>query len=585
MSPHAQAAVRLLVGICLALSAGCRRPPAGRGRAVADPPSPAASGQWDRETRRFAVVIGSNTGGAERKTLRYAEHDAARLAAVLRELGSFHSSDLVLVTGPGAAATRRALGNLRTLVQAARRDQPGSRALALVYYSGHSNGRTLELGPEKMEFSEVQQALADTGADLRLLIVDACQSGAVVASKGGSPGPAFELDTSGSSGGDAILTSAAPSEEALESAELEGSFFSHHLLSGLRGAADANRDGRVDLSEAYRYAAARTVAETSATLYGAQHPSYHLRLSGQSDVALTELPATRAAVEVTGDFDRVLFFDALTGKVAGEWAGGTARRLALTPGPYLVKASKDGRVSKGRLTLAIGESRRLTAAMLDDAAEPATPPPATPPPAISEEVFRRTIAKQGECLYRCVYDPRSERGVCPEPFNFISNEPPRSVVSVELPSRKSLLRVRFEVCDPKGLWLNLADSPSCDGGGGDATQFSNDAELELQNAGVWLFGNDFGRGPDKQSTLLAANVQYVASRGCSVRTLVVADGSVRSAEPGLDVRSPYSLRLDPAVDHEGKPDRFWYLGFNRSVGSNEPRRSGSGLTWVEMCIQ
>jgi hypothetical protein len=51
------------------------------------------------------------------------------------------------------------------------------------------------------------------------------------------------------------------------------------------------------------------------------------------------------------------------------------------------------------------------------------------------------------------------------------------------------------------------------------------------------------------------------------------------------VRSPFSLRLDPPADHEGKPDRVWYVGLNRSVGSNEPKRSGSGLSWVELCVQ
>jgi hypothetical protein len=166
----------------------------------------------------------------------------------------------------------------------------------------------------------------------------------------------------------------------------------------------------------------------------------------------------------------------------------------------------------------------------------------------------------------------------------LANDKPQGVASVEMPSRHSLLRVRFEVCNPKGLWLHLADSPSCDGGGGDATQFSNDAEIELQNAGLWVFGNDYGRIADKQTPVLAGKADYVESTGCSVRTLVVADGSVRGAQPLINLRSPFSLRLDPPADHEGTPDRVWYLGLNRSVGSAAPSRSGSGLSWVELCI-
>jgi hypothetical protein len=570
---------RCVLLLLLALM-GCRR-----GAAVAPSGDAGVPQLWDRQVHRFAVVIGNNAAGPQRKPLRYAEHDAGRLAGVLRELGSFRGSDLMLLQGQGPTQVRSALTRMRTLVTASQRERPGTRALALVYYSGHSNGRTLELGRDRMELQEVQQALVDTGADLRVMILDACQSGQLLAAKGGNPGPTFELETGGAPGtGEAFLTSAAPSEEALESSELQGSFFSHHLLSGLRGAADANRDGRVNLSEAYQYASARTVAETTATIYGPQHPSYRLRLAGQGDLALTELPASRASIEVMGDLDRVLFIDALGGNVTGEWAGGTARRLGLTPGPYLVKAWKDRRIYRGRLTLGLGENRKLTVDMLDDATAPPPAPAATIPPSAPEPLIQRTLAGDQECRHRCVFDPRSERSNCNGPFSVVSSEPPRGVASIEMPSRRGLLRVRFEVCNPKGLYLHIADSPSCDGGGGDATQFSNDAELELQNAGLWLFGNDYGRTADKLSPVLAGKVDYVATGGCSVRTLLIADGGVRAAEPPLNVRSPFALRLDPPADHEGSPDRIWYVGLNRSVGSNEPKRSGSGLSWVDLCI-
>ena len=50
--------------------------------------------------------------------------------------------------------------------------------------------------------------------------------------------------------GEALLTSSAADENALESKEIRGSFFSHHLVSGLRGAADSSGDGQVTLAEA-----------------------------------------------------------------------------------------------------------------------------------------------------------------------------------------------------------------------------------------------------------------------------------------------------------------------------------------------
>jgi hypothetical protein len=588
------------LGLALVLAPACHKP--GRAPMVdrlcdGGPCQAGQRGAWDQGTRRFAVIIGSNRGNAGRPPLRYAEQDAARLILVMRELGSVDENDAHLMLAPTAASVRASLANLRQRVSDARKGVSGLRTLVLLYYSGHSDGRALELGPERLEFQDVQRAMIDTGADVRVMIVDACQSGSLLALKGGRPGAAFELGKVREvSNGEAILTSAAENEEAIESADLQGSYFSHHLLSGLRGAADVNRDGRVTLSEAYDYAAARTVAETTATIYGAQHPAYRLRLSGQGDLALTEIPVAHAALEVEGLFDRVLIIDAAGGSVAAEWTPGSARRLALTPGPYLVKAWQGRQVSTGRLTLRSGQRHPVTAAMLEPTAA-VSPGPAVPAPpparaaaqvapvAPSETVLRHLLTSDRDCQYRCAIDPDNLRTDCDGAVSFLASERGRVTVAIDLPARQSLLRLRFETCDPQGLWLNLGDSPSCNGGGGDDTQFSNDAELELRNSSLWLFANDYGRPASKTSKFLTEGAGFVASAGCSTRTLIVGDGLLHSAQPAIDVRSPFALRLDPAVDDEGKPDRRWYLGINRSVGSSAPDRSGSGLKWVELCIR
>jgi hypothetical protein len=167
----------------------------------------------------------------------------------------------------------------------------------------------------------------------------------------------------------------------------------------------------------------------------------------------------------------------------------------------------------------------------------------------------------------------------------MSSAGPRSVLALELPSRRSLVRVSFEVCDPNGVWLGVGDSPSNDGGGGDDAQFSNDAELELKWTTLWVFGNDYSRGSDNHVQILASQPAFVTGSGCTQRTLVLGDQLVRSASPALDVRSPYALRVDPPADHEGTPDRQWYFGVNRSVGSTAPDRVGSGLAWLEICVR
>ena len=86
-----------------------------------------------------------------------------------------------------------------------------------------------------------------------------------------------------------LLTSSAADEDSQEADRIGGSYFSHHLASGLLGDADRSGDGRVSLAEAYAYAYARTVADTAESAAGAQHPTFSYELAGNGDVVLTDV--------------------------------------------------------------------------------------------------------------------------------------------------------------------------------------------------------------------------------------------------------------------------------------------------------
>ena len=90
---------------------------------------------------------------------------------------------------------------------------------------------------------------------MRILVIDSCRSGAVTRVKGGRPAPPILLgDTQELDGeGVIVLTASAAGEDAQESDQLGGSFFTHYLLSGLRGAADDNGDQVVTVAEAFSY--------------------------------------------------------------------------------------------------------------------------------------------------------------------------------------------------------------------------------------------------------------------------------------------------------------------------------------------
>jgi hypothetical protein len=321
------------------------------------------------ETRRLAVLVGHNAGAGARPPLRYAERDAEKLARVLGELGGIASEDLLLVNGQPLASIRVAMERARARVAEWRR-KPGTRVILFFYFSGHSDGESLEIGRERLPFGELKRWLAETQADVRLGIVDSCRSGALLALKGGALGPSFDIHLvdNVATSGEALITSSAADESALESKELGGSFFSHHLVSGLRGAADSSGDGRVTLAEVYQYAFTRTVSSTADTLIGPQHPAYDYRLSGMGDLVLTEIDARSAQIEVPSELPRLLIIAVDRAQVLAELGPGTARRVAVRPGEYALRTWRGGKVLGATVRPRMGEIVRVSAADFTEAA-------------------------------------------------------------------------------------------------------------------------------------------------------------------------------------------------------------------------
>ena len=324
-------------------------------------------------TYRIAIVVGNNAGNGDRPPLHYAETDAAKLADVLVELGGVAHDDLALLQGKDLAALDNAFAHAKQRIAALKRD-PTDRVVVLFYFSGHSDGEALELGRDRLTFSQLRQWLATAGADVRVALVDSCKSGALLAAKGGAPGPAFQIRLTDdvASTGEALLTSSASDEVALESREIGGSFFTHHFISGLRGAADTSGDGSVTLNEAYQYAYAHTIKATGETVIGPQHPAYDYRLTGQGELVLTELTKPTAKLVLPPGYDRILVTDVARDEVIAEIGSDARDVLAIKPGRYALRAWRGDKIFAARVTVAAGEEHVVRADDLAPAGSIAT---------------------------------------------------------------------------------------------------------------------------------------------------------------------------------------------------------------------
>jgi hypothetical protein len=237
------------------------------GLVLAAPAAAADSG----ERPLFALVIGANRSpDAEVAPLRYADDDAVQNARLLRQMGA----EVVLLVAPDAATRRlhpavQASPPSRAAVAAGMRALDrrmaaararGARPVFYFFYSGHGevehNRGYVSLGAERFYRDDLLQLLAAAPAWRKHVIVDACKSYFLVFERGPGgrrrPARGFAL-----TGGEqelpadtGVLLSTSAAVDSHEWEAVGAGVFSHELRSALRGAADADGDGRVSYDEA-----------------------------------------------------------------------------------------------------------------------------------------------------------------------------------------------------------------------------------------------------------------------------------------------------------------------------------------------
>jgi hypothetical protein len=268
---------------------------------------------------------------------------------LLGELANYPADRISVVTSPQPQNVLAAIDRLETAV---RRDRDaGIPTTVFFYYSGHAKATALNLGTAELDLATLRERLLAVPANLTIVVLDACQSGAFSRVKGAEPAADFSFNSKSrlDASGVAVLASSTGSELSQESDRLKSSYFTHHLLVGLRGAADTSKDGRVTIDEAYRYAYHQTLIATAATAVGSQHVSLEVDLKGHGEVPLSFPQKATAALELPAALaGEVLVERTVARTVIAEIhkAKGSPLRVAVAPGDYVVMIRRDKRLDR-----------------------------------------------------------------------------------------------------------------------------------------------------------------------------------------------------------------------------------------------
>ena len=237
----------------------------------------------------YGLIVGVNNGLKTESPLKYAEKDAKDLYSLIIEKGNFNEKNTRLLTGFEQSSFRAEMRVMKTkLEEASKQDH---KSVFFFYYSGHGSKNAFHVKGEKVLKQEVMAFFDALKSDMRIMVVDACQSGGLLREKGGKVLENVLVDTHDElkSKGSVIITSSAEDELSHESEYYKGAVFTHHLLNGLKGAADFNEDNRVTLWEAVDYSRHSTRNESIYGQMKIQNPSFDFNVVGKEDLTLVEI--------------------------------------------------------------------------------------------------------------------------------------------------------------------------------------------------------------------------------------------------------------------------------------------------------
>ena len=252
---------------------------------------------------RYAIFIGSNKGGKGREQLLYAGSDAQNFQKTMTEIGGITDSNSYVLIDPTKEKIDETLNQISTKINTS--ESTAKRSEFIFYYSGHSDENALLLGDVPYDYSTLKAAITNVPSDIHVVILDSCYSGNFIRTKGGQD-------------------------------EIESSFFTNAMITGLRGAADTSGDNKVTLNELYSYAFNDTLSKTESSKAGPQHPNFNITLVGSGDLVLSDISTAEAMLSLSKDAKGKFIIRNAEGKLISEInkVAGQPIYMALPAGQY-----------------------------------------------------------------------------------------------------------------------------------------------------------------------------------------------------------------------------------------------------------
>lgn len=138
------------------------------GAVFAEPADTSSAG-----VERYAIYIGSNSGGKNNARLLYAGTDAMSFQKTMSEIGGVPESNSILLLDPTKDNVDDALSAVSNAIVQGK--SVSRRTEFIFYYSGHSDENALLLGKSSYEYSQLKESISNVPSDVHVVILDSCK--------------------------------------------------------------------------------------------------------------------------------------------------------------------------------------------------------------------------------------------------------------------------------------------------------------------------------------------------------------------------------------------------------------------------
>ena len=190
--------------------------------------------------KMYVVLVGVSEYANPAINLKYCHQDAIDMYELLKIHTT--SENMVLLINQ-QAYHNNIVYYTRQLFQKA---QPED--IVIFYFSGHGSKNSFSTHDNDLSFSTLQSIFKQTKARRKLIIADACYAGALR-----QPGNQAASNNVNMGNNVLLFLSSRSGQKSNETSLLRNGIFTHFLLDGLRGEADANRDGYITAKEIFNY--------------------------------------------------------------------------------------------------------------------------------------------------------------------------------------------------------------------------------------------------------------------------------------------------------------------------------------------